>query len=116
MSDFDLQHVGEVIADPERYSNFTAWLLRLIAKADPINREHLRRAFPEEVEAFEKWEAKPPEPELERKAIIEFIREDFGRYRHIRFVEDPAVVELIEKGARLLGIKIEWVEIDIRHF
>ena len=54
--DFDLEHVGEIIADPERFTNFTAQLYRLIAKADPFNRERIRRGFPDEVRAFEKWE------------------------------------------------------------
>jgi hypothetical protein len=36
-------------------TNFTAQLLRLIAKADLSNREKLRLGFPEVVEAYEKW-------------------------------------------------------------
>jgi hypothetical protein len=34
---------------------FTAQLLRLISKADRQSRESLRKGFPEEVEAYEKW-------------------------------------------------------------
>ncbi len=34
---------------------FTAMLLRLIAKADGINREKLRAGFPGEVKAYESW-------------------------------------------------------------
>ncbi len=35
--------------------SFNAKLLRLIAEADPTNRELLRIAFPSEVAAFESW-------------------------------------------------------------
>ena len=35
---------------------FTVKLLALIAKADTMNRERIRDAFPSEVEAFERWE------------------------------------------------------------
>jgi hypothetical protein len=34
---------------------FTSHLLRLIAKADPQNRELLRLEFPDHVAAFERW-------------------------------------------------------------
>lgn len=34
---------------------FTSHLLRLIAKADPVNRERLRMGFPDEVAAYERW-------------------------------------------------------------
>ena len=34
---------------------FSAQLLRLIAKADYNNRERLRTAFPEHVQAYEDW-------------------------------------------------------------
>lgn len=36
-------------------TNFTALLYDLIAKADPQNLARLRRAFPAEVTAWEKW-------------------------------------------------------------
>lgn len=36
---------------------YTAKLLRLIAKADVQNIEKLRRMYPEEVAAYEKWYA-----------------------------------------------------------
>ena len=35
--------------------NFSAQLFRLIAKADTLNRERIRRVFPAHVEAFEDW-------------------------------------------------------------
>ena len=35
---------------------FTVKLLALIAKADLQNRERIRRGFPQEVEAYERWE------------------------------------------------------------
>lgn len=34
---------------------FTSHLLRLIAKADLVNREKIREGFPEEVAAYERW-------------------------------------------------------------
>lgn len=34
---------------------FSAELVRLIAKADKENRERLRIAFPDHVEAYERW-------------------------------------------------------------
>ena len=40
--------------------NFTANLLRLIAKADPPRRRQLELAFPEAVEAYEQWHADAP--------------------------------------------------------
>ncbi len=56
MSEFDLENVGAIMKGNLRdASNFTAELLRLIAKADPINRARLRGAFPREVEAYEAW-------------------------------------------------------------
>ncbi len=36
---------------------FTSHLLRLIAKADLVHRTKLRVAFPEAVDAFERWQA-----------------------------------------------------------
>ena len=37
-------------------TNFHARLYDLIGKADSHNRERLRAGFPEEVEAFERWQ------------------------------------------------------------
>jgi hypothetical protein len=39
--------------------NFHAVLYNLIAKSDPENRERLRAGFPDEVKAFEDWQAAP---------------------------------------------------------
>ena len=53
LSDFDRSHIGNIM---EGYGDwFTARLLRLIPKADRQNRERLRKGFPEEVAAYEKW-------------------------------------------------------------
>lgn len=40
-------------------TNFTSMLFTLIAKADHENRERLRVAFPDVVEAWESWQASP---------------------------------------------------------
>jgi hypothetical protein len=40
-------------------TNFTAGLFRLLAKADPENRERIRAGFPEEVAWLETWHAIP---------------------------------------------------------
>jgi hypothetical protein len=53
LSDHDLADVGDAMARGE--SNFTSQLLRLIAKADPGHLARIRRAYPEAVEAYEKW-------------------------------------------------------------
>lgn len=39
--------------------SFTGMLLHLIAKADPFNLNRLRRAFPEEVRAWQIWMEAP---------------------------------------------------------
>lgn len=45
-------------------SGFSPSLMRLITRADHINREKLRGAFPEYVEAFEAWQASPSEDDF----------------------------------------------------
>jgi hypothetical protein len=57
VTDFDRAHIGEILKDRHgsRYDWFTCYLLRLIVKADRENRERIRSAFPDEVEAFEHW-------------------------------------------------------------
>jgi hypothetical protein len=42
-------------------SDFHALLYTLISKSDPGNRERLRSGFPNEVKAFEDWQAAPNE-------------------------------------------------------
>ena len=57
-SDYDRKHVEEILGDnpPPQYFNwFSAYLIRLVAKADPSNRARIRVAFPEHVEAYEDW-------------------------------------------------------------
>ena len=41
--------------------NFRSQLLRLVAKADPSNRERLRLSFPVVVAVFEQWEERGDE-------------------------------------------------------
>lgn len=56
VSDFDRQHIQEILDNRDQYYTwFSAHLIRLIAKADGGNRERLRLAFPDAVEAFEDW-------------------------------------------------------------
>jgi hypothetical protein len=52
LSAFDREHVEEIIVR-NHGDWFSAQLLRLCAKADSINLEHLRQGFPEHVEAYE---------------------------------------------------------------
>lgn len=58
ISDYDREHIGEIIAG--RGDWFTAHLLRLIVKADAFNRVKLAEVFPEEVAAVEAWQARKP--------------------------------------------------------
>lgn len=53
LSDYDRSNVGNIISGEGDW--FSAELLRLIAKADVENREQLRVAFPDHVEAYEQW-------------------------------------------------------------
>jgi len=46
--------IGEILAG--RGSWFGARLLRLIAKADPVNRDKLRKVYPAEVAAVERFQ------------------------------------------------------------
>ena len=53
MSEYDRTHVGDILDG--KGNNFTAMLLRLICKADMLNREKLRIAYPDEDRAYENW-------------------------------------------------------------
>lgn len=53
-------HHGLCLALGGDSDSFTGDLLRLIAKADPVNRTRLMLAFPGEVVAWEHWVAKAP--------------------------------------------------------
>lgn len=57
LSDYDRLNVGPILRGHGTW--FTADLLRLIAHADAANRERLRLAFTDVVEAFEAWERSP---------------------------------------------------------
>lgn len=54
ISEYDREHMADILAGHGDW--FTAHLLRLIAKADALNRAKLRSVYTEEVEAFEEWE------------------------------------------------------------
>jgi hypothetical protein len=58
ISDYDREHIGDIVAGHGDW--FTAHLLRLIAKADAYNRAKLEFMYAEEVEAFEEWERRAP--------------------------------------------------------
>jgi hypothetical protein len=51
----DKENIEDIIAG-KHGDWFTAHLLRLIKKADHVNRDKLRRIWPDEVEAVERWE------------------------------------------------------------
>lgn len=53
-------HHGLCLALGGDTDSFTGDLLRLVAKADPVNRTRLMLAFPGEVVAWEHWVAKAP--------------------------------------------------------
>lgn len=53
ISSYDKEHIDDILAGHGDW--FTAYLLRLCAKADHKNLELIRLGFPEVVEAFEKW-------------------------------------------------------------
>ena len=53
ISDYDRARLDDIIHGEGTW--FTAHLLRLCAKADPVNLERIRTAFPDEVEAYEGW-------------------------------------------------------------
>lgn len=53
MTDFDRTRVAEIIAGEGDWYN--AHLLRLISKADRLNRSLLRTIYPEQVAAYEAW-------------------------------------------------------------
>jgi hypothetical protein len=53
MSKYDKECVGQILAGTGTW--FGAHLLRLVAKADKNNLELLRKGFPEQVEAVEKY-------------------------------------------------------------
>lgn len=52
-SEFDKANVGKILAGMGDW--FGADLLRLVAHADPTNRERLRTSFPAHVELYEAW-------------------------------------------------------------
>lgn len=53
-SEYDIEHIEEILFDGHG-DWFGAHLLRLIRKADAVNRELLRLVFPHHVAAYEAW-------------------------------------------------------------
>lgn len=53
ISPYDKARMADILAGEGDW--FTAYLLRLIAKADSANREKIRLGFPKEVDAYERW-------------------------------------------------------------
>lgn len=53
ISQHDKDNLGDILAGYGTW--FTAELLRLIAKADDENLEKIRKGYPAEVEAYERW-------------------------------------------------------------
>jgi hypothetical protein len=53
LSDFDRKNMSRILAGYGDW--FSAKLMRLIVKADAENRERLRLAFPDHVEAYERY-------------------------------------------------------------
>ena len=54
--DFDNWKNGRV---PGEINNFSAMVFMLVAKADPVNREKLKREWPEHVAMYEAWVTGP---------------------------------------------------------
>ena len=54
LSDFDKQNLDRILGGYGDW--FSAKLMRLIMKADKENRERLRLAFPDHVEAYEEYQ------------------------------------------------------------
>lgn len=59
LSDFDRDHVEEILNDDRHYHSFSNALLRLVAKADGVQREVLRSVYPTHVGALEAWQLGP---------------------------------------------------------
>jgi len=53
LSDFDREHIEDILGGNDDW--FSAQLIRLIAKADPVNLALIRLGFPDHVEAWESW-------------------------------------------------------------
>lgn len=59
ISDFDRDHIEDILIDTKQHHSFSNALLRLIAKADGVQREVLRSVYPTHVSAFEAWQLGP---------------------------------------------------------
>lgn len=58
-SEYDVAHMGEIVADSPHFTWFDCHLLRLIKKADVVNRARLAIIYPLHVAALERWEHQP---------------------------------------------------------
>lgn len=88
MNAYDRDNIDYLLRNPRGEATwFTANLLRLIAKADPLNLAILRNAYPEEVEAVDGWrEAMKPGPfPLEPEPLVDLVHA--GRAAHQYVVE-----------------------------
>lgn len=71
--------------------HFSALLFRLIGKADPGNRERLRKGYPEHVAAWEEWQATPTEREFfeKHRTGLMLRGEEQERYNAIFRIQGP---------------------------
>lgn len=52
LSNFDLDNIAGILAEPTKYDWFNAQLIRLCGKADPNNLEKLAATYPDVVAAY----------------------------------------------------------------
>jgi hypothetical protein len=67
LSKYDIDNVENILRGDGDW--FSAQLLRLIAKADEINRERIRKGFPNHVALYEAWyykDSEHPYPDREQ--------------------------------------------------
>ena len=64
MHGIDAAHIEDVLINQREYTSYSNQLVRLIAKADGVQREVLRSVYPTHVEAFDKWQRGPTPPAM----------------------------------------------------
>lgn len=69
LSDFDRANVGRLIGGHGDW--FSAYLIRLVKRADFENRQRLRAAYPEHVMAVEAWELERSDHDFSRRELAE---------------------------------------------